>query len=384
MSTRLFLGLSLVANVVLLGVWLMVPNRQVIAESAAPFSEQAPKPLVNPAGKPQSKSPSRPSEIKFHWSQVASDDPAQLVANLRSIQCPDGTIQDIFIMLAFEKFAPEVHAIAEEAQPSFYELLASSGGDLSELAKPEQEKLKELEERVEKYLKHKPNSDVPDSETHLTRRAAEFADLLPPEEASRFAGLEDYYRRMRDQASSLPEAEREPRRAALKAEQQEALEQFLTAEQIAEIEFRTSGNFKDERPYFEATPAEWNSIKQIQLSAKQTNAPSETVRKEIERFLGPQRAEEFQQQSTSSYTEFLELTMEAGLPRETARLAHDVRVAAEKARQEMPFHRVPSEYRIKLQEAWRQDTMNRLQNLLGAEPYAAYMRSHQDWLKVQE
>lgn len=384
MSTRLFLSLSLVANVVLLGVWLMLPKNRTMTESESPFSEATPKPPVATAGKRQSAGPSRPAEITFHWSQVASEDPAQLVANLKSIQCPGGTIEDILIVLAYEKFGPEVLAIAEEVQPGFYELLASSGGDLSELAKPQQEKLKELEERVEKFLKHKPDSDGQDSETHLTRRAAEFADLLPPEDASRFAGLEDYYRHMRDQANSLPDSERETRHAALKAERLEALQQFLTAEQIAEIEFRTSSNLKAEHPYFEATSAEWDTIKQIQLSARQTNAPTETIQKEVARLLGPQRAEEFQQQSTSSYTELLELTMEAGLPRETARQAHEVRLNAEKARQEMPFHRVPGEYRIKWQEAWRQETMSRLQSLLGPEPYAAYMRSHQDWLKVQE
>lgn len=384
MSTRSFLSLSLVANVVLLGVWLMLPKNRTMTESESPFSEATPKPPVATASEPQSEGPSRPAEITFHWSQVASEDPAKVVANLRLIQCPGGTIEDILIVLAYEKFGPEVHAIAEEVLPAFYELLASSGGDLSELAKPQQEKLNELEGRVEKFLKHKPNSDGPDSETHLTRRAAEFADLLSPEDASRFAGLEDYYRRMKDQASSLPEAEREPRRAALNAERLEALERFLTAEQIAEIEFRASSNLKDEHPYFEATSAEWDTIKQIQLSARKTNAPSELIQKEVAKLLDPQRAEEFQQQSTSSYTEFLELTMEAGLPRETARQAHEVRLTAEKARQEVPFHRVPGEYRIKWQEAWRQETMSRLQSLLGPEPYAAYMRSHEGWLKVQE
>jgi hypothetical protein len=384
MSTRLFLILSLVANVVLLGVWLMPPKHQEIPKSGAPFSEEAPKPPVKSASKPQPKSPSHPTEITFHWSQVASEDPVQLVANLRSIQCPGATIQDILIVMAYEKFGPEFHAIAEEVQPAFYELLASSGGDLSELAKPQQEKLEKLGERVDEFLKSKPSSEGSDSEPQLIRRAAELADLLSPEDASRVAELEGYYERMMNQAGSLPEAERGPRRAALKAERLEAMERFLDSKQIAEIEFRGLSNLKNERPYFEATSAEWDTIKQIQLNAEQTNAPQNLVRQEVAKLLGPQRAEEFQQQATTSYTEFLELTMEAGLPQEIAKQAHEVRRTAEKARQEMPFYRVPSEYRIKWQEAWRQETMNRLQSLLGAEPYAAYMRSHQDWLKVQE
>lgn len=384
MTTRLFLSLSLVVNVVLLGAWLMLPKHQAGVDPETPLPNDAPRLSVTADINRQPKPSSHPAKLEFHWSQVASDDPAQLEANLRSIQCPGLAIRHILIVLACDKFGPEVGAIADEVRPAFYETLASTGGNLSMFAKPQEEKLEKLEERFREFIREKPNSDGPDSEGHFTRRASKFGDILSAEEANRFNDLEGYYELMRNQAGSLPEAERELRFAALKTERMEAMQLFFNPEQIAEIEFRSSPNLKSVRPFFEATSAEWDTIKQIQLSARQTNAPQEIVQQEVVRFLGPERGEEFQRQSTPSYSEFLELTMEAGLPSETARQAHEVRLAAEKARQEMALSRAPSEYRNKWLEAWRQETMSRLQRLLGAEPYAAYMFFHHEWLKVQE
>ncbi len=384
MSTRLVLYFSLVANGVLLLIWLVLPKPQPMSQAEGTSDQpRAKKPLAI-ATKPERNG--RPALVipTFHWSQVASDDPAQLVANLRSIQCPDATIREVLMVLAFERFLPEIQSIAAEIKPNFYEVLGSSGGNLSELAKPQQEKLEKLDERARAFLQDCPKSDGSSSEAHLSQRASALNDVLPPEEAIRVVELEEYYSRMMNEANSLPNAERENRRAALKVEHREALRQFLAPDQVEELDYRNQGNLKQERPYFEATADEWKTIKEIQVRAKATNGAPETVQQEVAKFLGPERGEEFQQQSTSSYAELLELTIEAGLPKDVAKQAHEVRLAAEKARKEMAFDLVPGEYRIKWQEAWRQDTMSRLESLLGAEPYAAYMRSHHHWLKVQE
>ncbi len=389
MNFQRWLHLSLLGNGVLLAAWLLSNGVQPPPPAPLPAPATAASPALPPA-KPSGerlRSPAPNHAVpQFHWSEVAADDPRQLVANLRAVQCPPATIHLILAVAARERFLPDLLRVANEIYPVFYQVLADSKGSLSELAKTQQKELEKIDDQIRTFLEaapaHSDNDFLRDLE--LTRQAAALTDLLAPEDARRVADLETYHSARHGEAQNLPPAERQTRLDGLAAERLEALRQFLTPGQLAELDLRRkSHHFKAERPFFEATTEEWEQILQLQQQAKATNAAQFAIDNAVARYLGPERGAEFTRQASPFYREFLELTHEAGLPVQSARQALAIREAAEKERQAFVEKPMPDSYRTQLQQVWRDQTIQQFRTLLGTDNVDAYLAEHGSWLRVQ-
>lgn len=92
MRARIWLYLSLAANLVLAGGWLASWWRRA---PAAPFAAESVHTSAPPAL--VTRTNYVPRRQFFHWSEIESPDYATYVANLRAIGCPEQTIRDIII-----------------------------------------------------------------------------------------------------------------------------------------------------------------------------------------------------------------------------------------------------------------------------------------------
>jgi LysM repeat protein len=87
MRWRVFLGLSLAANVALGAAWMVTHHRLVRRSVALPPAEAAPTIKTNDVIRRQF----------FSWREIESEDYPTYIANLRAIDCPEQTIRDIII-----------------------------------------------------------------------------------------------------------------------------------------------------------------------------------------------------------------------------------------------------------------------------------------------
>src|SRR5262245_29491094 len=90
-------------------VWAKRP-----AESSPSVGISAPVPAAAPAAAPReaaapavSAPPQEASKPKVQWSSIESSDYKQYIANLRAINCPEQTIQDIIIADVNKLYEPK-------------------------------------------------------------------------------------------------------------------------------------------------------------------------------------------------------------------------------------------------------------------------------------
>jgi hypothetical protein len=287
--------------------------------------------------------------------------------NLRKAGCPESTIALIVLEELRQRSLPRITAIVDTVRHRFYEELAKSKGDISDLAKPERKELEalaeEMEELIERALGNSYSLSFDDASEIATHTA--LLEVLSAEQAAAAVDI-----RRRHRSSEVPKKS-SGQSLGLEAEELKAL---LGENKYAELLLLQSPGISiiRERSGFDATPSEWKDILATQHACETTNAAERVVTEALAQLLGPDRAFEFEDHSRPDYRELHDLIHEAGLPSGLIKEACELEAAFHKREQEVESAPMPDILKRAEISALRQAGQAALQTLLGEGPAEAY------------
>ena len=342
----------------------------------------------------------------FTWAKVESPDYPQYIANLRAIQCPEATIQDIIISEVAKDYARQKAARQEARTREFWKTERQQPGRLSGGASQAHELERE--------------------------RRALLLQLLGPEaerERKLISGLVDWRGRS---LAYLPESKRElvielqdkfdeseqvvsrqhregPVNAAwasglkdLRTQQRVELTRLLSPQELEEFDLRhseVSQRLRTDLSGFSPTEQEFRGIFRLQktmedqleaahLAAGESGDQrrridaQQELEKSIRSLLGEQRYQEYTRGRDWEYKALVEVTREQGLPPTTANQVYDLKKAVED--QKRQFNRDPNltpEARQAALRTLQAETERALSQTLGDQAYQAYKRRHSYWIR---
>jgi hypothetical protein len=324
----------------------------------------------------------------FDWSQVASANLTQYVANLRTIECPKEIIREIILAVVNEDYTRRRHAIFQPVHERFWELMVQPDR-LNENGFNTEDRSKELRSERDDRLgavlgkNWKQSDDSSPLRPYSNHPALCF---LPEEKRQRWAELDAVFLQRQQDIYQKTQGSRAEQKAQLEAmgkEQDEARRQLLTGAEFQEYKMRISPQamLAQNLAGFEATEDEYRALNQLRAatSAKETNQFNAQARVLLgeERFANLQRAQDLR------FTDLLALAQRCQIPMTTMEFLYQQRVNAEQ--QSALVRSNPSlsaEDRQAMLLAIQSETRQQLLAGLGPIAGEAYLRHHGNWLEV--
>src|ERR1019366_3701093 len=351
MPSRLTFSLTLNALGLGLVLWLALPGSR--SEARARVShlltnrvsrmehQPAPPPVVVPA--PEVLEVNEP----FNWAQIESADYRMSLANLRGIGCPESTVRDILIADVNDLFSGRVKTLVDGVSGQFWNLITHE----AEFEKLVDEKGKQLraldEERDELFTllfgKSNPRAEeeARASATANRERWERLADFLPPEKRAQWVAAKDELERAWTAFLRTPGqtgSQQQAKRKELEAAHEQALRQWLTPDEYAELRLRQSpaANLPERLVGLDLSEDQVRAAAKIQLATAEAQAAlspkdadfksrtallqqqSEAQTREL---IGSEAYAALQRASDSRYEPFYRVTQRLELP------AHELHVA---------------------------------------------------------
>jgi hypothetical protein len=346
-----------------------------------------------------------PASGRFTWRLLESDDFKNYIANLRSVGCPEQTIQDIIIAEVNKVYAGKEAALRlrpEHLKP-WETSYASQYGDMERMRK-----FRQLMNEKRDLLKELLGIDVPQEMPGIwagrTDSAYEAAYAKLPE------GKRDLVRRIQEQlldkqqelnarTMGFWEPEDQQEMVKMQKEFRDALGQALTKDEMLDYQFATSPmgrGLRSELSAFAASEQELREIfrlRQLREDARMElptegyqNNP-EAVRKmhqanlqvenEIKAMLGKERYAEYQRSQDWQYRNLTQLARASGLPADAANKAYDMNQLAmqeaARVRSNPNFSREERDAMLMQMQTELDGTMG---TLLGPEVYTRFQRNY--------
>jgi hypothetical protein len=414
----LILILSLAANVLLAGWWLVIrPSADrgdaSIAESpreTAPARAKLPRKSPKLAPTQQFSSANEGGGVQ-KWKDLQSADLKEFIGRLRAVGCPEETIQDIILAEVNRQYLSR----SREIWPDRYKATP-----FWETTRPDPTDYKKNRERTRK-----------DQELQK-EKSAELVELLgidPEKERRKEDGLNDPYSWMSSRISFLPESKREAvqkyleefedkrqefyarnrglydaqyrsEQKQLEAEQFRGLAQFLTPQELREYELRQSqmasqlsfdlrGMTISREQYeaiFDIRKKYGDSIYNYgDIETKEGRQAVEDSKKslqaELVAALGPEKGKEYERSQDYSYQQLVRLVGRTDLPPETAVKVYDFKDAAEQTAKQIRVD--PNLSAAQRQAALlqiRTETEKTVKETLGEKNFTRYLREGGYWL----
>jgi hypothetical protein len=400
MKWRLFLAISVIANLALFGaLWRGRPS-----DPPAPTADAPPASVDNRRAETAARVIRATPEIvpaDFDWSSVESEDFREYIANLRAIGCPEETIRDIIIADVNKLYAARIAALYPSAQDfRFWESSRRSrDGD-----RDRDRKIRELDREKAALIKELLGVDLEREMARWTGRpdGDEYRyGFLSPEKQEQLQALRDKYRDMERAIMSdggwTPE--NRAKMMALRAQREAEMAQMLTPDEYEQYQLRnswTARNMRESLGSFAPTEAEFRDIFQLRKSFDdqfgfQREGGDEALRQQrefaqrqldqqLQAILGPDRFREYQLSQSGRFNEIYEFTQRNNLPRTTAETIYDIRAAAETERRRLEANRtIPAAERNALLAAIAEETRNALAQSLG-NTYNDFVRRN-NWVE---
>lgn len=393
------LNLGLVAG--LAYVWKQRPA----ARSVRIVNEDPTAPATSPrfvTRRIQSAAAAQTTLGKFTWRLLESTDFKRYIENLRSVDCPEQTIQDIIIAEVNKLYAGREATLRlrpEHLKP--WEIFGAS-----QYASTERErKFRQLMREKRALLKDLLGIDVPQeipsmwSRSRDSEHEAAYAKL--PEgkrELVREIQEQLWGKQQELQARTMgfwePEDQQEMQR--LQKEYRDKLKQALAPEELLDYQLATSSiarNLRSELSAFNASEQEFREIFRVRQqredarmdlpfennpdSIRKHHAANVQTENQIRTMLGEQRYVEYQRSQDWQYRNLTRLARDSGLPSETAGKAYDMnQLAIQEAARIRSQQDLPREERDALLKQMQAELDSSMGKLLGPEVYQRFQQNY--------
>jgi hypothetical protein len=410
MNWRWAIGISLLLNLGL-GIGIILSKKQpplaIQTESASPV-EQVTGTETEPVLPPASPAP---TGLSLRWEQLANADLKIYRDQLIAVGCPDATVREIIRAEINHRFAPRRTAIVAAFQPRAWGFLVRGELALSRML-PQTEwgqSLMALSEERRKLIADVLGGDHSDPEAEQRSRHENLMrqlSWLPAEKRDRLIALEEQYQRdMMNWAGSLvngaPAPEDKDRPEKLLQALEQAKQQLLTPDELAELQLRESNeaNWAGNLSGFDPTEDEWRAVTQLQLkqagdqsqladpdlSNEQRTALQNGMQADfdqaLEAALGSDRYAQYQLANNAEFQAVRDVTQRYGLPDDIAAQAYqaqkDAMAAAEQVRNSQDLS--PDARQAAL-TAIQQETERNLAQILGPDVMPTYKEYRGDWI----
>lgn len=340
------------------------------------------------------------STNRFGWSQIETNDFAQLAANLRAIGCPEATVRELILARA-------QRALARVDRATMPKLAFWTGGLRRTRAKKswDQEAAKRREQivaSVERAIG--PNTFVEDNKmlSDFTGQAiARF--MLGPMSEDKFLKLsteisrydtEKNKARYREDGIYLDDDE-----AALKAQQgklRQSLKSFLSPSEFEEMTARLGMMRLADSVAFAATTLSSREVREVALIQSRINDSlgeglfsersmndEETAqfKSELHRYLGDAKFAQFERATDNDFKAIFEVTLETDLTPDVAVKAYDIRKSVldevKRLRADTSLSDADREQQLSRIQA---ETEGAMQKVLGEQALGAYLNRGGAWL----
>jgi len=345
----------------------------------------------------------------FHWAQLESSDYRIYLANLRGIGCPESTVRDIVIADVNELFNARVKTLVDGVSGQFWHYLMHEK-DFEKLINEKGQQLRELgQERGELFATLFGNENPRAEENQRAAAAAtherweRIGDFLPAEKRASLATAQEELERAWMVILRTPDqtnAQRQEQRKALDGAHDQALREWLTPDELAELRLRQSptAGLRERLVGMNLSEDEVRAVANIQLATDESRAAlpqqaadfksrKEQLQQQAEaqtrELLGPDGYAAFQHATDNRYEPIYRVTQRLELPDSIAAQAFDIRRQAEDAagrlRADQSLAAADRQARL---QAIGAETKQSLTAALGARGFAAYEKiDSSDWLR---
>jgi hypothetical protein len=314
--------------------------------------ESVTRPVVLKRAKPVS---TKPESEKFTWDLVESKDYKMYIANLRAIQCPEETIQDIIIAAVSQEYNSREAGLKLRAQY----LKPWEGPESTNLRNWDKlVQLRDLLQEKQALLKELLGIDVPvelplirSRDGHAKFEAA--LSMLPEDKREAVRAIQEKFwidtGRLQQRTMKQFDPEDRAEYLRLRAERGDALTKVLTPTEIEELELRissTATSLRSQLTAFEPTEKEFRDIFKLKRElyenyntrggvdpedldfTQQRDLASQQVEQQIKTVLGPERYAEYQRSQDGNFRRLAQIAQETGLSRETAVTGYEIQKAS--------------------------------------------------------
>jgi hypothetical protein len=407
------LTFSLILNALGLGLvlWLALPGSRSEARARVShlLTNRVSRLKHQPAAPPVEATAPEVIEVNepFNWAQAESADYRVYLANLRGIGCPESTVRDILIADVDDLFSGRVKTLVDGVSGQFWNLITHEA-EFEKLVDEKEKQLRALdEERDELFTllfgNSSPRADeeARASATANRERWERLADFLPPEKRAQWVAAKDELERAWKAFLRTPGqtgAQEQTKRKELEAAHEQALRQWLTPDEYAELRLRQSSaaNLPDRLVGLDLSEDQARAAAKIQLatadaqaalSQKDADFKSRTAllqqQSEVQtrELIGPEAYAALQRATDNRYEPFYRVTQRLELPDAAAAQAYDIRrKAQDAARQLLDDESLSAEDRQAMLQAISAEAKQGLSTALGPKGFAAYDKLDGGWM----
>ena len=333
------------------------------------------------------------------WSQLLSKDLKIYIERLRAVNCPEQTIRDIVTGEVNRLFAQRVRSIVSPNN-------AYWNTENSPWNSGQQKKIRAIDKEKVALLRELLGPD-PDEESNREMQMMGFwdrtLDFLPAEKMDRAVEIQEKYNELQQEiysAGGMIDAEDRKKLREINEKKLAELATFLSPEEVAEYEIRSSQlsmQLRHDLELFEPTESDFRQIYAIRKAReedltysgdpndKEANDRREKAIREtdaqIKALLGDERFQAYKRAGDWNYREMLRLVDRLELPRESAAkvytLKKDVEDLAAKIRSSSEY--TPEQRKEELKKL-RQQTQTAITETLGDAGWKKYNERQGWWL----
>ena len=344
----------------------------------------------------------------FHWAQLESADYRVYLANLRGIGCPETTVRDILIADVNELFNARVKALVDGVSGQFWHylmhekdfenLVSEKAGQLNELDHERGELFATLFGNANPRAEEEAQASAADLREHWER----IGDFLPPEKRAQLATAKEELERAWREFLRTPGqngTQQQARRKELDAAHEQALREWLSPDEYAELRLRQSpaAGLRDRLVGLDLSADAARAAANIQLATDQARAGlspqaadfksrtaqlQQQAEAQTRELLGPEAFAAWQRATDNRYEPSYRVAQRLELSDAVAAQAYDIRRQAEEAANRLRADKslAAEDQQARLQ-AIGAETQRSLATTLGARGFAAYEKIDGGWMQ---
>ena len=348
----------------------------------------------------------------LNWSVLESTNYLTYITNLRNFGCPEETIQDIIITDIAKLYAQRRAALRALLPKPAYWQPPDIWGSLAPEQQEIRRQLRELDAEERELVKELLGVDY-ETELAKYRGDEEFPqpeyDFLPQEKRDQVAEVlrkfedmeSDFYARTR--GLMLPEDTAELNR--LHRQREAELAKLLTPEELTEYQLRNSDTAQSLRAQlegFNTSEEEFRKIFQLQkvfddtfsqpldsdedrdadIRSRAQREAQQTLDEEIKKALGDTRYAQYQRAQDNDYRTLLQLADRFELSSDVAGKVYDMKVAAEKQKQQVEENpNLSEDQRLAALLAIASETEKSVSQSLGDTVFKRYQSTGGNWIR---
>jgi len=401
MNLRLLLSISVLANLGLVGALLFRASEvhdlgklgpgtltSTPTQAVATNSGHASKKPITVEGRDTNSG-------RFDWRSVESEDYKQYIGNLRSIGCPEKTIQDIITADVSELFASKQRASA--ASGKRYEYWKTGGAIMGMPDEAQMRKAQELNQEKRAMLKELLGVEPEQKLEDLLGGFNPFdtvLDFVPSAKRTSLIEIEQRYGMQQAKVmggGGVPDADDLAKLKKIMMEKESELAKTLTPEELEQYQLRMSQTamvMKSQLAGFDPSEKEFKDIFALKkkfddefggnfgfiagTASAERQAAENRLNQQIKETLGDQRYSEYQRGQDYAYQEMSRVADKQGLDREAANKAYEIkRIAEEQAARLRNDQTLQEAQRQKAMSAIYTETSKALTEALGEKGFSS-------------